>query len=88
MIDKILRLFANTLTVEEKHYLLNIDNLKQPIQMQLAKKEKKFSRIFFSFLKSILNFKHLPKKNDPNSLCISGDTGSDKWLKSCVSEDP
>ena len=62
VIDKILRLFANTLTVEEKHYLLNIDNLKQPIQMQLAKKEKKFSRIFFSFLKSILNFKHLPKK--------------------------
>ena len=62
MIDKILRLFANTLTVEEKHYLLNIDNLKQPIQMQLAKKEKKFSPIFFSFLKSILNFKHLPKK--------------------------
>ena len=62
MIDKILRLFANTLTVEEKHYLLNIDNLKQPIQMPLAKKEKKFSRIFFSFLKSILNFKHLPKK--------------------------
>ena len=29
--------------------------------MQLSKKEKKFSPIFFSFLKFILNFKHLPK---------------------------
>ena len=30
--------------------------------MQLSKKQDKFSRIFFSFLKSILSFKHLPKK--------------------------
>ena len=30
--------------------------------MQLYKKQKKFSEIFFAFLKSILNFKHLPRK--------------------------
>ena len=30
--------------------------------MQLYKKQKKFSEIFFGFLKSILNFKHLPRK--------------------------
>ena len=67
MIHKILRLFVNTLTVNEKHYLLNRDNLTQPIQMQLSQKQKTFSEFFFAFLKSILNFKHLPKKDDPHS---------------------
>ena len=60
---KILRLFLNTLTVNDKHYLLNRDNLTQPIQMQLSEKQESFSKVFFfAFLKSILNFKHLPKK--------------------------
>ena len=67
MIHKILRLFVNTLTVDDKHYLLNRDNLTQPIQMQLSQKQKTFSEFFFAFLKSILNFKHLPKKDDPHS---------------------
>ena len=78
VIHKILRLFVNTLTVDEKHYLLNRDNLTQPIQMQLSKKQKKISDIFFAFLKSILNFKHLPKKIEPHSWCNSGNTGSEK----------
>ena len=34
----------------------------QPIQMELYQKQKTFSEFFFSFLKSILNFTHLPKK--------------------------
>ena len=76
MIDKILRLFVYTLTVNDKRYLLNRDNLTQPIQMQLSEKQKTFSEFFFSFLTSILNFKHLPKKDVPLSLCISGNTGS------------
>ena len=62
MIHKILRLFVNTLTVDDKYYLFNKDNLTQPIQMQLSKKQEKFSEIFIGFLKSILNFEHLPKK--------------------------
>ena len=32
------------------------------IQMQLSKKQKTFSEISFAFLKSMLNFKDLPKK--------------------------
>ena len=68
MIHKILRLFVNTLTVNDKLYLLNRDNLPQPIQIQLSQKQKKFSEFFFAFLKSILNFKHLPKKDEPRSL--------------------
>ena len=64
---KIPRLFVNTLAVNDKQYLLNRDNLTQQIQMQLSEKQKTFSEFFFAFLKSILNFKHLPKKDDPRS---------------------
>ena len=67
VIHKILRLFVNTWTVNDKHYLLNRDNLTQPIQIQLSQKQKTFSEIFFAFLKSILNFKHLRKKDDSHS---------------------
>ena len=67
MINITPRLFVNTLTVDDKHYLLNRDNLMERIQMQLSQKQKTFSGFFFPFLKSILNFKHLPTKGDPHS---------------------
>ena len=67
MIEKILRLFVNTLTVNDKHYHLNTDNLTQAIQISLPQKQKTFSEFFVAFLKSILNFKHLPKKDDRHS---------------------
>ena len=67
VIQKILRLFVNTLIVDDKHYLLNRDNLTQPIQIQLSQKQKTFSEFFFAFSKSILIFKHLPKNDDPHS---------------------
>ena len=67
MIHKILRPFVNTLTIDDKHYLLNRDNLTEPIQMQLSKKQKTFSQISFVFLNSLLNFNHLLKKDDPHS---------------------
>ena len=66
-IHKIIRLFVTTLTVDEKHNLLTRDNLTQAIQIQLSQKQKKFCEFFFAFLKSILNFKYLPKKDDPQS---------------------
>ena len=62
VIHKILGLFVNTLTVDDKHYMLNSDNLTTPIQIQLSQKQKTFSQFFFPFLKSILNFKHFPSK--------------------------
>ena len=62
MTQKTLRLFVNTLTVDEKHYLLNRDNLTQPIQIQLSQKQKTFSEFFFAFLKSIFNLKYFPRK--------------------------
>ena len=68
MIQKILRHFVNTLTVDDMHYMLNRENLTQPIQIQLSQKQKTFSQFFFfAFLKSILNSKDLPKKDDPHS---------------------
>ena len=67
VIHEILRLFVNTLTADDKDYLLNRDNLTQQIEMQLSKKEKTFSEISFAFQNSLLNFKHLPTKDDPHS---------------------
>ena len=62
VLHKFLRLFVNTLTVDEKHYLLKRDNLAQAIKIQLSQKRKNFSEFFFAFLKSILNFKYLSKE--------------------------
>ena len=67
VIQKIHRLFVNILTADDKHYLINRDILAQRIQMQLSQKQKTFPAFFFAFLKSILNFKHLPKNDDPHS---------------------
>ena len=50
------------MTAHDKHYLLNGDNLTQPIQMQLSQKQKSFSQFFCAILKSMLNFKHFLKK--------------------------
>ena len=67
VVHKMIRLLLNELMVNDRHYPLNRDNLTQPIQMQLSEKQKTFSEFFFAFLKSILNYKHLPKKDDPRS---------------------
>ena len=58
---------VNTLTVNNKHDLLKRDNLTQPIQMEFSQKERTFCQFFFVFLKSILNFKHFRKKDNPHS---------------------
>ena len=67
VIHKILRLLVNTLTADDKHYLPDRNNLAQPIQIRLSEKQKIFSEFFLKFLKSVLNFKHLPKKDGPHS---------------------
>ena len=79
VIHKILRLFVYILIVNDKHYLLDRDHLTQRIQIQLSQKQRIFSEFFLTFLKSILNFKHLAKKDDSHSRCISGNNGSEKY---------
>ena len=60
-------MLVNALTVNEKHFMLTRENLTQTIQIQLPEKQKTFSQFSFAFLKCILNFKHLTKKDDPRS---------------------
>ena len=64
VLNKILRLFVIILTTDDKHYMVNRDNLTQPIQKPLPQKQKIFSQFFFTLLKSILNFKDLRKKEN------------------------
>ena len=70
VIWKILRLFVNTFNADGKYSVLNRDNLTEPIQMQLWKKQKTFSALFSSFFKPRLNFQDCPKKDDPHSWCF------------------
>ena len=48
-IEKIQRLFVNTLTADDKPYLLNREDLTQRIHMELSQKEKIFCVIFLHF---------------------------------------
>ena len=75
---KILRLFVNTLTDDDKYSLLYTDNLMQPIQILLSRKLKTFSEFFSAFLKSTLNFEHSGKKDDPDRRCVPQITVSEK----------
>ena len=64
VICNIFRMFLITLSADDKYSLLNINNLRQPIQMQLSQKQKTFAEFFSAFLKSILNFEHFQKKEE------------------------
>ena len=59
---KILGLFVNTLTEDDRYCLLYKDNLLQPIQILLSQKQKTFSEFFSPFLKSTLNIERFQKK--------------------------
>ena len=78
VICKISRLFPNTLSADGKYSLLNRNNLTQPIQMQLSRKQKTFSDFFSAFLKSSLNLERFFKKDDPHSWCICEITDPEK----------
>ena len=78
LIWKISNLFPNSLCADAKYSLLDRDNLKQRIQMELSLKVKTFSQFFSCFLKSRLNFGPFEEKDDPPSWCISEITDSQK----------
>ena len=67
MVSKVLGIFVNIFTADDKYSLLNRDNLRQVIQMQLSQKQKIFSEFVAPFLKSRLNFDHFRKKDPPHS---------------------
>ena len=59
---KILGLFVNTLSEDDRYCLLYKDNILQPIQILISQKQKTFSQFFSPFLKSTLNFERFQKK--------------------------
>ena len=62
VICKISRIFTNTLSADGKYSILKRDNLTQPIQIQVSRKQKTFSEFFSAFLKSNWSFEHFQKK--------------------------
>ena len=82
MIRKILGLFVNPLTADDKYSLLNTGNLLQHFQMPRSQKRKIFSDFSFPFYKFRYNFQYFQKKDDPHSLCIIELTDSEKrvWI--------
>ena len=62
VIWKILRLFVNIFTADDKYSLPNRSNLTQLIQMILSLREKSFVNFFSGVLKYRLNFEHFQIK--------------------------
>ena len=66
MIFNILRMFDNTMTVDDKYFLLNRYNLTQPIDIQLSQKQIDFYQ-FFIILEIYVKFSPFSNKNDAHS---------------------
>ena len=56
VISEILELLVNSITTTENYSLRNSENLPQLIQMQLSKKQKKFSGFPAAFIKIYIKF--------------------------------
>ena len=66
-----LRLFANTLTADDKYSCHNMQNFLQQFQTLLSQKRKTLSRFFIEILRCAWNLEHFEKKNEGPSLIIS-----------------
>ena len=69
--SKILRLFANTFTADDKYSFRNMQNFRQQLQTLLSQKRKTVSGFFIAFLKCSWNSQHSEKKDECPSLIIS-----------------
>ena len=61
---KILRVFVNILTADDKYSCRNKQNFPQQLQMLLSEKQKSFSWFFVAFLKFAWNLEHFEKKDE------------------------
>ena len=59
---KFLRPFLNPLTADDRYSLISKNKWMQTIQMHFSQKPKIFSKLFYAFFESALNFEHLKKK--------------------------
>ena len=71
VISNILGHFVNTLTANDKYSLSNNENLPQPSQMQLSKKQIIFAEFFSPFLKFISIIEQFETKDYPHTLHIT-----------------
>ena len=69
--SKILRLFANTLTADDKYSCRNMQNFLQQLQTLLSENRKTVSWFFVAFLKCAWNAEHFEKKDECPGLIIS-----------------
>ena len=60
-------MLVNTFSANEKYFLLNRDNLKQPIHMQLFAEAKTFFLSFFFVFEVYIKFRTASKKDGPHS---------------------
>ena len=69
--SKMLRLFANTFTADDKYSYGNMQNFRQQLQTPLSQKPKTFSGFFIHFLKCAWRLEHVEKKDECPGLIIS-----------------
>ena len=69
--SKILRLFAKTLTADEKNPCRNMQNFLQQLQTLWSEKRKTFCGYFIAFLKCAWNLQHFEEKDECPCLIIS-----------------
>ena len=86
----ILRLFANTLTADDKYSRCNMQNFQQQFQTSLSIKEETFSGLFIAFLKCASNVEHFEKKEEypriVNSEIYEFERGVPKQINGFASE--
>ena len=85
---KISKLVPNTMSGDGKYSLLKRDNSRQPIQMQVSRKQKTFSEFSAALIKSNLNFEHSQKKKMSLIADVFPKVRSPKNLVSSMSKNP
>ena len=70
VIIKILGLFVNPLTADDKYSFVNRGYLLQHLEMHLSQKRKRNSNFFFAFSKFRFTFQIFQKKDGGHSWCI------------------
>ena len=84
-ISEILGVLVNTLTADNKYSLRNMEDLPEPIQLQLFNKQNNFSQFFAAYLKSKSNFEHFEKQEFAQILCIFEMRYCERlWLVKCL----
>ena len=69
--SKILRLFVNTMTTDDKYSCRNMQNFLPQLQTLLSEKRKTVSGFFITYLKFAWNSEHFEKKDECPSVIIS-----------------